>query len=183
MRTVLLIVVLLPAAALAQKPSGLADLTVPGERLSTGCRLSPTPSVKLEGNRVRGGLWAGLPGNPWIGSDAAQVARIASVFNPPARMSDGPPLNSHDAALFRLRLADGIEDGYEAVYVSGDTTVMNIVYGLRFPTPAAARLFFQQSRFALDPNAVQAGSVVALLAGPAGDCHDAVLGHLKSLAQ
>jgi len=49
------------------RPISMNDLTVPQDRLPAGCTLSPTASVRLDGNRVRGGLWAGLPIpiNPW----------------------------------------------------------------------------------------------------------------------
>ena len=92
-------------------------------------------------------------------------------------------MSNHDAALFRLRLAEGIDEGYEAVYLPGESTVLVIVYGLRFPTAAAAASFLRQSRFAQDQHAVQAGSVVALVAGAAGDCHDAVLANVRSLVR
>ena len=183
MRAVLIGLVLLPAAVFAQEAARLSDLTVSSQRLPEGCLLSPTPSEKLEGNRVRSGLWAGLPSDPWIGTDAVQVASIASVFAPPARMPDGPPLNNREAALFRLRLAEGIEEGYEAVYSLGDNGNLLIVYGLRFPTVAAAQSFLRQSRFAQNPNAIQAGSIVALASSPPGDCLDAVLSHLRTLAR
>src|SRR3954451_6392388 len=50
-------------AALSQAPPReirLADLTVPNERLPAGCALVAAPSQRLEGNRVRSGLWTGL---------------------------------------------------------------------------------------------------------------------------
>jgi len=127
-------------------------------------------------------LWAGLPSNPWIGTDGVHLASIASVFTPPIRVPDGPPLNPREAARFRLHLADGIEEGYEAVYLPSDTALL-IVYGLRFPTAAAAQAFMRESQFAQNPRAVQAGALVALASGPAGDCFDAVLAHLRSLAR
>src|SRR3954454_1584967 len=51
------------AAVLSQAPPReirLADLTVPNDRLSTGCALAAAPFERLEGNRVLGGLWTGL---------------------------------------------------------------------------------------------------------------------------
>jgi|SRR5579862_1045532 len=183
MRAVLIgVLVLLPTAAVAQN-ARLVDLTVPAERLPVGCLLSPTPSVKLEGNRYRGGLWAGLPSNPWIGTDSVRIASIASIFFPSIRMPDGPPLDKKEMALFRLHFADGIEEGYEAVYLTDDSAPFIIVYGLRFPTAAAAQSFFEQSGFAHDRRAAQTGSVVALAAGPESACFDVVLAHVQSFAR
>jgi hypothetical protein len=63
----------------------LADLTVPADRLPTGCGLSPSPWIRSSDNRVRSGLWAGLPisSNPWTGTDRAIVASIVErVIDP-----------------------------------------------------------------------------------------------------
>jgi|ERR1051326_2408158 hypothetical protein len=176
-------VVLLGIYLVVAQDARLSDLTVPADRLPTGCALSPTPSVKLDGNTYRGGLWAGLPSNPWTGTDAMRIASIAGVFTPPARMPDGPPLDGKDAALFRLRLAEGIDEGYEAVYLPSDSNMLLIVYGLRFPAVASAQSFFRQSRFAQDQRAVQTSSIVALVSGPEGECLDSVLAHIRALVR
>src|SRR5688572_16614794 len=42
------------------RPVTMLDLTVPKTALPTGCGLAPAPSV-VDGNRVTGGFWAGLP--------------------------------------------------------------------------------------------------------------------------
>lgn len=61
---ILIGLVLLPTAAFAQGTIRLDDLTVSAVRLPSNCALSPTPSVKLEGNRYRSGLWAGFGTRP-----------------------------------------------------------------------------------------------------------------------
>src|SRR5436309_123897 len=93
--------VLLAAAAAAQTTPRLRDLNVPAERLPAGCVLSPTPTVRLDGNKVRGGLWANLPANPWIGTDPVMIASIRERFDPLRLLPDGPPLNARESALFR----------------------------------------------------------------------------------
>ena len=59
-----ILIALTRTAALGQAEIDLASLTVPQGRLVPSCELSPSPTVALGGNRVRGGLWGGLPRNP-----------------------------------------------------------------------------------------------------------------------
>src|SRR5437762_10828855 len=71
-------------AAVSQAPPReirLADLTVTNERLPAGCALAAAPSERLEGNRVRSGLWTGLNigTNPWIGTEAPILAAIREL--------------------------------------------------------------------------------------------------------
>jgi len=73
--------------------TAIHELTVPKERLSARCALSPAASVHLDGNTVRGGLWAGLPiaTNPWAGTDAPIMASLREHLDPPLP-PDGPLL-------------------------------------------------------------------------------------------
>src|SRR4051812_3437408 len=125
-------------AALSQAPPReirLADLTVPNERLPAGCALVAAPSQRLEGNRMRSGLWSGLNigTNPWIGTEASILAaiheRLASTEVP-----DGPPLPPAQARRYFLQLADGIDQAYVAIYREHDVSGPTTVYGLQFPT-------------------------------------------------
>src|SRR5437667_1133542 len=61
---------------LGQDEVDLASLTVPQGRLVPGCELSPSPTVPLGGNRIHGGLWGGLPRNPWTGAERSIVADV-----------------------------------------------------------------------------------------------------------
>ena len=121
----------------------LADLTVPGSVLPTGCALSAAPSERIEGNRFRSGLWAELPirTNPWLGADAPIVASIVARLQPAAVVPDGPPQTPNEAARFQLHLADGVEQAYAAVYRSGDAGALAVVYGIKFANDDAARAF------------------------------------------
>ena len=167
MRAVLVFLVLLPAAGCAK--NGLANLTAEG--LPAGCTL---PQIPFEGSHVRGGFWD-LPSNPWVFSDAAQIARFTAELNTSAPMRDGP--------------ADGIEEGYIAVYREGRYGNPTLVIGVRFPTAAAAQASLLESRFeqlerwkAADDgtsfDVLQGGSVVVLVEG-GGDCYDPVLAHIE----
>src|SRR5882672_3247699 len=72
----------------------MRDLTLPAERLPVGCALSPAPSVRLDGSRVRSGLWAEFPTNPWIGTDRRLMSSIRELIEGPAAVPDGPPLDA-----------------------------------------------------------------------------------------
>src|SRR5687768_14259440 len=118
----------------------MQELTVPPERLPTGCVLSPAQSVRLEGNRVRGRNWAGLPipTNPWAGTDAPLIASIRERVDGPVLMPDGPPLTARQSARYRLHLAEGVEEAYAAIYTQEGPAEFEprdviVVYGLRFP--------------------------------------------------
>src|SRR5687768_15642469 len=115
----LAIAVLLTSAVQTQTNTTLQQLTVPAERLPAGCTLSPAPAQSIDGQHVRGGLWAGLPisRNPWVGTDRQIIASIRERVDPPSELPDGPPLSRAELARARLRLADGVEAGYAAVYL------------------------------------------------------------------
>ena len=166
-----------------QDAARISDLTVPAERLPSGCVLSPTPTAHIDGNRIRSGLSAGSPSNPWIGTDAVRIASIAQLFFDPPRMPDGPPLDKKEIALFNLRYADGIDQAYEAVYLASDSAPLIIVYGLQFPSATSAGTFWSNSRVGHDPHGFKLGPTVALIAGPDSDCTRAVAAYLSSLVR
>src|SRR5947207_12255910 len=70
-------------------------------------------------------------GNPWIGTDRPLVATIRERVDAPPPVTDGPPLSAPEATRFRLRLADGVEEAYAAVYKQDGPPAI-VVYGLRF---------------------------------------------------
>src|SRR2546430_1669872 len=136
-------------AVLTQGPPrefGLADLTVPMDRLPAGCALAASPSERLEGNRVRSGLWTGLNigTNPWIGTEAPILAAIRERLAP-TEVPDGPPLTPAQARRYFLQLADGIEQAYVAIYREQEVSDLTTVYGLQFPTTDAALAFARKS--------------------------------------
>jgi hypothetical protein len=167
------------------RPANLHDLTVSADHLPSGCALSPEPSVRLDGNTIRSGLWAGLPANPWIGTDPLRIASISELMNPPM-VPDGPPFTPHEAALFRLQLADGIEEGYGAVYLPSESkNGLITVFALRFPSNDRAVDFWRRATHrrtrALPLFAI--GPIVASVSGVNGACLEAVTTYLESLSR
>jgi hypothetical protein len=156
------------------------DLMVPPDRLPAGCTLSPSDSVHLDGSRVGGGLWAGLPitSNPWTGTDRSIVASIRERMGGPPLEPDGPPLDRPAASRYRLLLADGVEEAYAAIYSTQSDSTPIVVYASRF-TPTARP--FYRSRPA--PNhRVEIGPFDVVVSGDGGQCFQAVEAYLKSLA-
>jgi|RhiMetdeSRZDD1v2_1073273.scaffolds.fasta_scaffold501089_2 hypothetical protein len=126
-----------------QGPFSLADLTVPSEQLPSGCTLSPSPTLRSGDNQVRTGLWTGLPisSNPWTGSDRAIVVAIHERVIDPPPIADGPPPTKRELAQFRLRLADGVEEAYAAIYTD-DASHIITVNAVRYtdaPPPSFSR--------------------------------------------
>jgi hypothetical protein len=160
----------------------LRDLTVAPEHLPSGCVLSPEPFVRLDGNTIRSGLWAGLPANPWIGTDPVRIASIRERISAP-RLPDGPPLAPRETARFRLHLADGIEEAYEAVYLPGESNGLIIVFALRFPSDEAAIDLLKRRRASTNSSTrvFAIGPIVAFVSGGSGACFQAVATHLESL--
>lgn len=161
MQTWLLALLFSLQGAIPDGPAALQQLTVPASQLPQGCALSAAPGVTRDGDTVRGGLWAGLPitTNPWIGSDRVIVAAIRERIEPPSPLADGPPLSSAERARFRLRLAEGVEAAYAAVYVDAANRLL-VVYGMTL--------------------AGRARPVTRIVDGDSA-CLDAVSAHIKQL--
>jgi hypothetical protein len=166
---------------LPPRPVMMRDLTVPVERLPAGCALASTPSVPVDGNRIRFGLWAGFPTNPWIGTDRQQVISIREFIDPPTRaLPDGPPPDARALARYREQFANGVEEAYGAVYMQADADVVT-VRGIRFaPGKQTSALGTGVSRNA-ERIRVEIGSIVAVVTGN-GACFQTVGAYLKSLA-
>jgi len=110
-------------------------LTVPAWRLPQDCAISPRSVLTTDNTRPAN--WAGLkiPTNPWNGSDKPLLATIRERTGGTAQPPDGPPLTTRQAASYRLHLADGIEEGYVAVYAptqDPQSSRLVVVYALRF---------------------------------------------------
>ena len=164
----------------------LQDLTVPGDRLPGGCALSPAASVRLDGNSIRGGLWAGLRirTNPWTGTDASVVASIRERLDGgPPLVPDGPPLTPREQARYRLRFADGIEEAYAAIYLPSNSSGLVVVYGLRFPSADNAVDVWANARRSKNLSTVglTVGPILAFVSGDGGSCFQSVVAYVKSL--
>lgn len=123
----------LPATAARVDSTRLTELTVAESRLVTGCRLVPSSTEHLASNRVRSGMWAGfpIPTNPWTGAERLIVAAIREHVDPPPLTPDPPALDGRSDAAFRLRLADGVETAFVAIYGSEEPVVV-VVSAVRF---------------------------------------------------
>lgn len=166
--------------ARAQEALQLETLTVPQSRLGPGCHLAPS-AVVMDGDRMLGGLWAGLPitSNPWSGSDRSIVATIRERVALSPRPPDAPPFSGQEVARFRLQLAADVDQAYAAIYA--DDAIQPItVYAVRFnetPIPQAPHA-----------NALPKGSLrlvrdrsVVVLSANGGRCSEAVGAYLKEL--
>ena len=160
---------------LGQDEIDLARLTAPPGRLTPGCVLSPAPTVAIGNNQVRGGLWGGLPRNPWTGTERAIVADIAEhVFGSPP-LPDGPPLSAAELTRFRLRFADDIVEAYGAVYTDDTGMHLVTVNAVRLKTTPA-------NRPRGNPGArlqLVHGRTVAALFGESDGCFDALAKYLR----
>ena len=161
----------------------MQDLTLPVEHLPVGCALSPAPSVHLDGNRVRSGLWAGFPTNPWIGTDRQFMASIRELIDGPASVPDGPPLDAKELSRYLGLLADGVEEAYGAVYMQSAELIT--VRALKFaPTEKpSARAHSSDTRVSRNPGMIRVGigQIVAIVTGD-GECFQTVGAYLRSLA-
>ena len=155
----------------------MGDLTVPADKLSAGCSLSPGRSVVADGSKVTfNELSVPIPSNPWTGTDRETIATIRERMGLVPRAPDAPR-SAGDASRYHLKLADGIEAGYAAIYrgTGGDEVV---VYALR-PSSGAASLAAPPSGAA---NRIEIGGLVTRVVGNADSCQRSIEAHLRSLS-
>jgi len=173
--------VVLPRADLpGQGTLQLENLTVPPSRLVPGCRLSPSAVAAFEGNRMLGGLWAGLPitSNPWSGDEPSIALAIRERVAPSPSPPDGPPLSPPELARFRFQLAADVEQAYAAIYADEGFQPI-VVYAVRFkatpiPQPPPNMSRNESLRLVRDRTAV-------VLSGNTGRCSGAVGAYLAEL--
>jgi hypothetical protein len=168
------------ATTQSQNSLALDTLTVPADRLTAGCTVSPTKIV-LAGGRMHGGLWAGLPidTNPWRGDDPATVAAIRERVVAPPRVPDTPLLTRGELARWRLQLADDVEEAYAAIYADSGTSLIT-VYGVRFKTTEIPTLPRRESR----PGTLwlrRDRTIIAMSSG-GGECSEAVRSYVTEIA-
>jgi hypothetical protein len=165
----------------------LHALTVPQNRLPVGCTLSPSATVRLDGSRVQGGLWAGLPidRNPWIGTHRRVIATVRERMDGSPRTPDGPPLTGSQLSQFRLHLADGVDEGYAAIYRQpGSGQELIAVYGLRFPSGGGPLESSPARRGSENPRILRVpiGPIAVVVHGDGGECFQVIGAYLKSLS-
>jgi hypothetical protein len=86
------------------------------------------------------------------------------------------PLTVRDASRYSLRLAEGVDEGYAAIYEQAPSERV-IVYALRFATTAPTSKVMPAD----DATRIDFGSVVALVTGNRGQCFLAVETFIQSL--
>jgi hypothetical protein len=152
----------------------LQELTVPAAQLPDGCAL------KAE---TRGTMTVfGFPGNPWIGDDRQTLARMRERAEGSPDVPDGPPLTRAAQARFQARLADGVEEGYSAVYAqAGERDI--VVHALRFAPTEKQYTALAQPRARYHPplTRIDHWPVVVFFYGSGSDCSAAVARHLTGL--
>ena len=163
----------------------MQQLTVPQDRLGDQCRLTPSSSQSLGGNRIMYGLWGNLPieTNPWTGVDRRVIASIRVRISGPPIVPDGPPPTARELARIRDRLADGVEEGYAAFYSQPGPQQL-VVYGLKFAPddmPQIFRLSTPSSPRVRVPSQFDIGLIHVFLFGDEGPCSQAIKAYLKSL--
>lgn len=93
------------------------------------------------------------------------------------------PLSARELARYRLQLADGIDEGYAAVYREGTPPELSTVYALRVGDNEPLDAIGNRR---ISPNYMNArfvsGRIVAVVSGR-GACFEAVADYLKSLTQ
>jgi hypothetical protein len=162
-----------------QPPVAIEELTVPADRLSSGCALATEPS--RDRNGVRTAQWPDFPTNPWIGTDRRLMAEIRERVDPPAALPDGPPLDAKELSRYRAQFADGLAQGYHAVY--DDAAQRVIVQAVKFaPTEPASAFASGRARVSSAREVrVGIGRIAAIVTGD-GACSRAVSAYLASLA-
>ena len=144
------------------RPVTMLNLTLPQTALPTGCGLSPASSV-IDGNKVTGGLWAGLPisTNPWTGTARPIVASIRSRMDglplgPDAPLENAaPPLSAAEAPSVWRRIA--------AVYRMQSDPQLIVVLALRFA--ATEKPFYPLSNRRTSEHRVVIGQLHAVVSG------------------
>jgi hypothetical protein len=169
MRAAMLLTGLRVAVVVAQgvppRSVTLNDLTVPRERLPLGCALSAAPVL-------------GLPTNPWNVADPAALGSLRRSMGEVPTVTDAP-LTRRDASRYLWLLAEGVEEGYAAVYAHGDPERRTIVQAVRF-----TRRNVDPGRPMKPPNVVrfEIGRIVVVVSGDRGECFQSVEAHVKSLS-
>jgi len=166
---------------IAPRAISMNDLTVPQDRLPPGCALSAMNSVRLDGNGVRVGLWAGLPipSNPWTGADRSIIASIRERMGGWPVEPDGPPLDRRAASRYRLRLADNVEEAYAAIYMTDSDPAVVVVYASRL---AATERTLDASRVG-PKHRFQIGPIDVVVSGDGRECSQAIDAYLNSLTK
>jgi len=162
-----LVAISFPSAS-AQSDFALASLTVPPDRLPTGCTLPASERIDR---------WAST--NPWIGADLPVIATIRESMGPMPLVTDGP-LTSGDHTAYRLALANGVTEGYAALYREADGHGAEVL-AVTLERPENTRSAGRWQTRPLEADEFAVGRSKIVVRGK-GTCYDAVVQHIRAIA-
>ena len=162
-----LVAISFPSAS-AQSDFALASLTVPPHRLPTGCTLPASERIDR---------WAST--NPWIGADLQVIATIRESMGPMPLVPDGP-LTSRDHTAYRLALANGVTEGYAALYREADGHGAEVL-AVTLERPENTRSAGRWQTRPLEADEFAVGRSKIVVRGK-GTCYDAVVQHIRAIA-
>jgi hypothetical protein len=163
----------------------LQDLRVPAERLPAGCAVAQMPSHN-DAPKSSARTWFGplAPSNPWTGADPQILSRIRESLEGATAVPDAPPPTSREFARMRLQLAEGVEEGYVAIYQQSGGSQLTVVQAVRFASDDLAQ---RSGPIRRTPNPrrvwLSAGRIRGVVTGDGGACFQAVSAFVSSLSQ
>jgi len=164
-----------PSEGEGQAPLSSLDQLTLRQGLPAGCSLASD-------KRDIGFSWpAFIESNPWLGTDRSTIASIREVMYGAPRVVDAP-LSAAEFSRFFVRLSDGVNEGYVAVYRQREVDVAT-VYALTFLSNTPLPVRENMSRVGLRrPLWFERGKTAIALDGDGGSCSRAIQLHLQSIA-
>jgi hypothetical protein len=155
-------------SARAQSDIALASLTVPPDRLPGGCTLPASERIDR---------WAAT--NPWIGADLPVIATIRESMGPMPLVPDAP-LTAREHTAYRLALANGVTEGYAALYREADGRGAEVL-AVTFEQPENTQSAGRWRTRLTDADEFAIGRSKIVVRGK-GACYDAVVQHVRAIA-
>jgi hypothetical protein len=146
----------------------LASLTVPADRLPVGCTLRASDAVEARAST-----------NPWTGTDPLVIATIRERMGHVTLVPDAPR-SRHEAAMFRLQLANGVAEAYAAHY-RGTSAEFVTVYAVTFDEPDNSRATETSQTELTGGMRFMAGSSEIVVGGKGSPCYEAVVRHIRAI--
>lgn len=155
------------AAASAQSANSLASLTIPADQLPQGCSLRPDDVVDHRAST-----------NPWTGLEPLVIATIRERMGAVTRVPDAP-LSRREETMFRLQLANGVEEAYGALYRTNTQFVS--VYAVTFDQAESSRRRHEQPAEPGSGIRITAGRSEIVVLGKGNSCYDAVVRQVQEV--
>ena len=162
------LVVITPSTAKAQSDIPLVSLTVPADRLPAGCSLQASDRIDR---------WAST--NPWIGADRPVIATIRESMGSMPLMPDGQ-LTPRDYTAFRFALADGVTEGYAALYHAENGRGAEVL-AVTLERPENQRLPGRWQARRTDVDELSVGRTKIVVRGKGSPCYQAIVQHVRAV--